>query len=231
MSFWLQENYHLFIEINHVAGRFAWLDALMIFCANTAIFLWPFVLLLLWGRPRMWRKQPLSSGEEVIIRECRATVLWMIGACLLAYGLNLGVEHWIFEPRPFVSHVVHLLISHPADDSFPSDHTAVSFAFVGMLFFTFPLLGLQFWRRRGRVWQSQGGGRALFLLLVLMICALLLACSIGLARVFVGVHYPGDILGGALSGLSAAGIATLLRSWLAIPTQAAIRFAERIRLA
>ena len=34
--------------------------------------------------------------------------------------------------------------------------------------------------------------------------AFVIGCMIGLARVFVGVHYPGDVLGGALDGLVAA---------------------------
>jgi membrane-associated phospholipid phosphatase len=31
-----------------------------------------------------------------------------------------------------------------------------------------------------------------------MMLALVIACAIGVAHVFVGVHYPGDIVGGQL---------------------------------
>lgn len=230
MSFLLHENYQFFLDINRYAGHWPWLDGVMIFFANTMIFFWPVFLLLLWGRPRAWRRHPLRPGEAAIIQECRATVLWIVGACLLAYAFNLGIEHWIFEPRPFVSHTVHLLLSHAADDSFPSDHTAVSFAIVGMLFFTFP--ALLFAAGRKRV-EQEGRQRAFGLLrpLLFMGTALVLACSIGLARVFVGVHYPGDILGGALSGLCAATVVTLMRRRLARPTDELIHLAERFRLA
>jgi len=50
--------------------------------------------------------------------------------------------------------------------------------------------------------------------------AVLMACSIGIARVFVDVHYPLDILRGAGSGLVAAGIMIALRRLLRIPTRA-----------
>jgi undecaprenyl-diphosphatase len=232
MLFFLQENYHVFLDLNKFAGKSPLLDAVMIFCANTLIFLWPILLILLWGRPLSWRKRPLRPGEAEIVQECRSIVLWIAAACLLAYGFNLGIEHVIFEPRPFVAHPhhVHLLIFHPADDSFPSDHSAWSFAVVGMLLFSFPFWLLSAWRKR-LTFLNTGGIMSLFLPLVLMGIAVVMACSIGIARIFVGVHYPGDIVGGAVSGLLAAGIVTLLRHWLEKPTHAVLQLAQRFRLA
>jgi undecaprenyl-diphosphatase len=230
MSFWLQQNYHLFLEVNEHAGRFPWLDGLMVFCADSLIFLWPLFLLALWGRPLSWRKRSLRPGELEIVQECRAAVLWALVACLVAYGINLGVEAFLFEPRPFIAHHVNLLISHAADDSFPSDHTAWSFAVVGMLLFALLPRLFSAWRMRTR----QGSVESLQTLrfpLILMIIAIAIACSVGVARVFVGVHYPGDILGGSISGLIAAGIVTLLRHLLRRPTLGLLSLAQRFRLA
>lgn len=230
MSWLLQENYHFFVALNHYAGHIPALDGIMVFCANDLIFLVPLLLLLLWGRPCLLRKRPLRPGEEEIISTCRTTCVWSILACVLAVMINLGIEHLIFEPRPFVTYTVHLLIAHPADDSFPSDHAAISFAVACMFLYTLPALGVHVWQQRAALGRLHGW-YALPLPLVLMGLAVLLACSIGIARVFVGVHYPGDILGGAGSGLAAATVLAVLRRPLRIPTDALLRVARRVRLA
>lgn len=230
MSQLLQLNYALFQTINSHAGVHHWLDSLMIFCANDLIFCFLLVMLLMWGRPVSWRSQPLSAGEQEVLRERRAAVLWTAFACLIAYTLNLAIEQFVFEPRPFIAHHVTQLITHPADASFPSDHTAWSLAVTGMfLFFLWPA-----WQRARHI-RAKGGDSTQLKALVypglITLLAFAMGCLVGFARVFVGVHYPGDILGGALNGLIAAVIITLVRFALSRPTNAVIRFASTIRLA
>ncbi len=226
----LQLNYTLFQEVNGHAGTYPLLDALMIFCANSLIFCWPLFLLLVWGRPLGWRKRTLQPAEVEMLQQRRAVVLWVGVACVFAYLLNLTLEHMIFEPRPFVNHKIHLLLTHPADASFPSDHTAWSFAVVGLLLFlTFPLL-VSLWRRRNQGWHGLSFA-ALIVPLLLAVGAIVIACSIGLARVYVGLHYPADILGGAIDGLIAALVVTVLYRWLQQPTKAVLRFAQTLRVA
>jgi undecaprenyl-diphosphatase len=229
MSTLFNLNYTLFQAINVQAGEHSWLDALMIFCANWLIFCWPLVLLILWGKPFPWRKYPVPSSEEVIVRERRAVVLWIAIACLLAYAFNLLIEQFVFEPRPFVTHKVHLLIQHAADSSFPSDHTAWSFAVLGMLVFALLPVVLAVWRKRSN--RDELHPMVFFWPLLLTVLAFVIACSIGFARIFVGVHYPGDVLGGAVDGLLAASVITWIRRWLRRPTDAVLLFARRLRLA
>ena len=226
----LQINYMLFQDVNGYAGQYPLLDILMIFSANWLIFLWPLLLLLAWGRPLNWRKRPLEPGEAEMIQRIRSAVLWIAVACVLAYIFNLAIEQFIFEPRPFISHKVHLLVTHAADASFPSDHTAWSFAVVGMLLFTFLPVFFVAWKERAWGWQGPGFA-TLGAPLLLLIGALIIACIIGLARVFVGVHYPGDVLGGAFDGLVAALLVTLLRLRLQQPTNAVLQFAHKLRVA
>lgn len=230
MSGLLQFNYLLFQDINAYAGKYAWLDALMIFAANLLIFSFPLLLIILWGLPFNWRKRALRPGEAGVIQERRAVVLWVAIACLLAYGLNLAIEQFIFEPRPFVNHKVHLLIPHAADASFPSDHTAWAFAVLGMLLFALLPPFAAAWSKRVEGWRTSGFA-SIVVPFLLMIAALVIACSIGFARIFVGVHYPGDILGGAIDGLLAASIVTWLRRWLSRPTNTVLRFAQTLRVA
>lgn len=232
LSWLMQINYSAFREINAPAGGHPVLDSIMIFCASSLIFFFPVVMLLLWGIPFAWTKRQHSSEDVVNYRERRAVVLWIGVACILAYGLNLLIEQFVFEPRPFVSHKVHLLVSHPADGSFPSDHSAWAFAVVGMILLDMVLV--YFARRRERREHSllQQAEKKFFLTTgALFVLALLLACSIGVARVFVGVHYPGDIIGGAIDGLFAAVVVTWLRYRLDWITQAFLRLATMLRLA
>jgi|SRR5579883_1551195 undecaprenyl-diphosphatase len=229
MSGLLQFNYMLFQDINVHAGQSPWFDLLMIFCANYLIFCLPIFLLFVWGIPFGWRKHPVSQSEAEIVYARRSVVIWVIVACVLAYAINLAWEQVIFEPRPFVNHKVHLLISHAADASFPSDHTAWAFAVFGLL--AFCLLPLLF-AARSRNGQNSAPARSVRLIpLLLILLALVIACSIGFARVFVGIHYPGDILGGAIDGLLAAGIVTALSRWLRQITNVVLGFAHTLHLA
>jgi undecaprenyl-diphosphatase len=237
-----QINYALFRDINAPAGHNPLLDALMIFSANYLIFLWILLLLFVWGIPLAWSKRPLSPVEVKVMRERRSAVLWVAIACLLAYGINLLIEQFVFEPRPFITYHVNQLISHAADGSFPSDHTAWSFAVVGVLLFALlpTLLAAQ---RTQTIQKSTGSIGAIEstqspehlarirIPMWLIVLSIVIACSIGFARVYVGVHYPDDILGGAIDGLLAAGIITILGRWLRIPTNAVIKLAGRVRLA
>ena len=88
---------------------------------------------------------------------------------VLAFGFGLVAAALHAERRPFQSHHVHQLVQHAPGQSFPSDHATAAFALA--------LAAL--------VFLSRPVGAAL----------LVVAALIGLARVYSGIHYPGDILG------------------------------------
>jgi undecaprenyl-diphosphatase len=83
------------------------------------------------------------------------------------------------RPRPFVSHphAVHLFAHHAADAGFPSDHTTAAFAIGTAL-----------------VLRFRGWG----------VTVLVLATILATTRVAMGIHYPTDVLGGAVIGTAAA---------------------------
>jgi len=125
-------------------------------------------------------------------------------AALTAAGLGLliaqPIAHLVHRPRPYVAHPGQtvLLISRSSDPSFPSDHAIAAFAIAVVVAVTNRWLGAAF---------------------------LAAATSIALGRVFVGVHYPGDVLAGAAIGALAA----LLVVWLAWNRfEPIVRLLERI---
>jgi undecaprenyl-diphosphatase len=102
---------------------------------------------------------------------------------LVAAGLSLlvatVVARLVGRPRPFVAHprTIHDFLPHAADPGFPSDHATAAFAIAIVL-----LLVLGRWA----------------------LPVLLLAIALAVSRVLLGVHYPADVIAGALLGSAAA---------------------------
>lgn len=88
---------------------------------------------------------------------------------------NVTIKPLVQRVRPYdIRQGIELLISAPHDYSFPSGHTAASFAAAGALLFM---------KAKGRI------------------PALILAVIIGLSRLYLYVHYPSDVVCGAILGL------------------------------
>lgn len=108
-------------------------------------------------------------------------------ACALVLDLllcNLWLKPWIGRVRPFaVNPGVKLLITPPTDASFPSGHTAASFAAVSALR-----------TARSPLWKP----------------SLALAAVIAFSRLYLYAHWPTDILGGILVGTLAGWLGTKL---------------------
>lgn len=108
--------------------------------------------------------------------ENRLTVLLAITAASMALLINYLIGDIYFRPRPFSNHLVTLLVNKSLDPSFPSDHSTGVF----VIAFTF------LWRKH----RFRYG-------------FLSLAIFMGISRVYVGVHYPLDVVGGAITGFLA----------------------------
>lgn len=127
------------------------------------------------------------AKDLIIIVPLLVAALWLWGPnqrqlvfkVMLALALSLSISwvigHLFPHDRPFVDGVGYNFLHHAADDSFPSDH--------GTVIFTFALAFL-FWHR---VWSGA-------LLLVI-------ASAIAWSRIYLGVHWPLDMLGGLLAGM------------------------------
>lgn len=107
--------------------------------------------------------------------------IWLIiNVCCIAGILNYGLKHFFMRQRP---DLLHLVTEHSY--SFPSGHSIGSMVFYGTLLFLLP----QFVKQAKRC----------FLLQSLLGLSILL---IGISRIYLGVHFPSDVLGGFSLGLS-----------------------------
>ena len=106
-----------------------------------------------------------------------------------------------FRPRPFDGlEGVRLLFYQPTDSSFPSNSAAVAFAIAAGV-----------WCVNRRI------GTALFIA----------AAVYGFSRVYVGVHYPADILGGVVIAIVVTALTLRLRD-LMMPVLVAVIKAARL---
>lgn len=110
----------------------------------------------------------------LILRKTRkvgVTALLSVFVCFLI--TNVVLKNWIARPRPYVTvSAIYPLIPKPMEYSFPSGHACVSFASAFIYYRMVP--------------KKYG------------IFAIVLASLIAFSRLYLGVHYPGDILGGIL---------------------------------
>lgn len=107
----------------------------------------------------------------------RQLVVKIALALAISVFLSWLMGHLFPHPRPFAEGVGHQFLHHSADDSYPSNHGTVSFTFA---------LAFLCWHR---VWSG----------LVL----LAVACAIAWSRIYLGVHWPLDMVGGLLLGMLA----------------------------
>lgn len=99
-----------------------------------------------------------------------------ISVFLARVALTEIIRYFYYVPRPFVNNDIYQLISHEANGSFPSGHAAFFFALATAIILV-------------TRWRTQG--------IVFSLGAILIIIS----RVIAGLHWPLDILAGALIGI------------------------------
>lgn len=116
-----------------------------------------------------------ASLALIFVKRHRKTALMLLGglACSAVVG-NLILKNLVARTRPFaLNPAVNLLISAPTDYSFPSGHTMSSFAAAVILYHADKRFGIP---------------------------ALILAFLIAFSRLYLYVHFPSDIIAGAVIG-------------------------------
>ena len=121
----------------------------------------------------------MASSSDKVSLAFEAVVAMVLVAVMVKVA---GAIH--VDPRPFVQNpAVKPLFPHPADNGFPSDHTALAIA-----------ISVVVWQyRRSVAWAM-----------------LVVSVLIGVARVAAHVHHAQDIVAALIIGVLAAAVATVL---------------------
>lgn len=134
----------------------------------------------------------IAVAIYLLYKKQPVSAICMAATCLLALALVQFVGYLLPESRPFVDHDVNMLIKHAADQSFPSSHATIAMT----------LSLAVFWFGRLRIIGA---------------AMIVLAALVGLSRVYVGVHYPLDVIGGIgvalVSVLAVVGLRRMLTYW------------------
>ena len=167
----MNSNQELFLTINSYAQTNTATDFFMTSVAQYMPYIFIALLFYLW----------FDDKENEALYAGYATMLGVL--------LNYIIGLFYFHPRPFMDNLGVSLLTHSAENSFPSDHTTfvVSIAFMLLTFK-----------------QTRNIG----------VVASILALWCGVARVYCGVHYPFDILGSIVVSIVAVTIIKLLSSKL-----------------
>ena len=126
----------------------------------------------------------------LILPRTRKIGLMSMTALLLSLVINnMWLKNQIARTRPYeVIPGLTLLVGKAKDYSFPSGHSSASFASAMVLF-----LSSRYHRQNEK---AEGTG----LSMAAGINAMILALLISFSRLYVGIHYPTDVLCGILSG-------------------------------
>lgn len=114
-----------------------------------------------------------SRGQ---LERARRMLLLIVVSVVIAFAASVAIGLARERPRPYVVQpVTRQLVGYPGlDRSFPSGHATIAFALAFATAFALP------------AWT---------------IPMILIALLVGFGRVFVGVHYPFDVVGGAMLSL------------------------------
>jgi membrane-associated phospholipid phosphatase/VanZ family protein len=115
-----------------------------------------------------------AFGVVLLLGSKRRVGLAILASLVIGFGLAMVFQFSALRPRP---EMVRLLMPTPNFPSYPSGHAVAAFS-------TALVIGLSYRQRR---WWA---------------VALVGAGLIALSRIYLGHHYPSDILGGAILGAS-----------------------------
>ena len=128
----------------------------------------------------------------------RNILILTLFAFLFCDIITVFLKNFVHEPRPFVSFSnVHLLINESDPNSFPSGHTCSTLSVIAVLVLNMKKLSKNHYK-------------------IISTFLIVFALIIGFSRIYVGVHYPADVLAGGIIGIVGALLIVKLNEVLSI---------------
>lgn len=122
--------------------------------------------------------------------ELKISGLQTAGSFIVAGSATYVIKKVFNRERPFIVHPdVIYAKEYPTDPSFPSGHTAFAFSTATSLSLAIPK------------WY-------------VIAPSFVYASAVGYSRLYLGVHYPSDVLGGAVVGAGSAYLTWKLQKWI-----------------
>lgn len=138
-----------------------------------------------------WLSVRRNSPDRTTAATSVAGLLWAPLAAVVALLVNIPIRHLVERPRPFVDHKgLQVLVDGKTDYSFVSDHATLTMAVAVGVFMVDRRYGL---------------------------AGIAVAVFAGFSRVYMGVHYPTDVVGGLALGTAVALLLAPFAMWLLTP--------------
>ena len=167
-------DYSVFKYFNDLVGKSEFLDKLGFFLAETLGYILG-AIAIFWLVKRLINMKKTAFIPADFWKGAKDLIALFVSGILLSRGIiTEAIRYFYHRSRPFLTHNIVALINHSDSGSFPSGHMALFFALSTVIYYYNRKLGWLFFI-----------GSAIM----------------GVARVFCGVHYPLDIIGGAVIGI------------------------------
>lgn len=128
----------------------------------------------------------MAKHDDVLKQKAALTA----GSLLATVVITTSLKHIVKRERPFITYPNIIYQKQKADGySFPSGHTSQAFSMASSLSLAFPK------------WY-------------VIAPTFLYAATVGYSRMYLGVHYPTDVAGGALIGMGSAFLVYKGQQWL-----------------
>ena len=143
-------------------------------------------LILPVGVPTAMGVYALIKKDQPLLKEA----IYIGTSVIEALGITMAMKYTFDRQRPYEKYpdLIHPVSTEP-DPSFPSGHTAAAFSLATSLSITYPKWYVI---APSAVW----------------------ACGVGLSRINQGVHYPSDVMTGAVIGVGCAFVNVYVNRWL-----------------